>query len=92
MPNKQKSTVKHPQNVSYKATNRRLFNKIRKLKRHVARFPTDSQASKSLDLLQAGKVGVKGKPKWVTKYKNHRDHTIAGVKNNRMFMYRELKS
>ena len=91
MPNKQKSTAKHPQNVAYKSTNRRHRNKMIKLKRHIARFPEDEQAIKSLELIRSMRPGIKGKPKWVTKYKNDPSRKIAGVKNNRLFKYREQK-
>lgn len=89
MPAKQKSTKNHPQNVAYKAQNQRLRNKIRKLKRHVGQFPEDKQAIASYELITSNKPGIKGKRKWVTKYKSDRN---SSVKGNTLFMYKERKS
>lgn len=89
MPAKQRSTSKHPQNVNYKSQNRRLRNKVIKLKRHVARFPDDKQANDSLVLVSSNQPGVKGKRTWVRKYKTDERFRTKGVVNNRTFMYRE---
>lgn len=88
MPAKQKSTKNHPQNVNYKSQNRRMRNKIHKLKRHIGQCPEDKQAIASYDLITKNKPGVKGKKVWVTKFKSDRD---SNVKGNTLFMYKERK-
>lgn len=88
MPAKKRSKRTGIQNTMYKAQDRRMRNKVRKLKRHVGRFPEDKQSAESLALILNNKPGIKGKRTWIKKYK--RD-TTSSVKNNTFFMFKERK-
>ena len=79
-----KSSKSHPQNVAYIAENRRERNALRDLRRHVKNFPNDQQAIKSLELKEQGKPGIKGKRKYVWKYKDDKGYG----KGNAMFAFR----
>ena len=48
----------------YKSRNKRAVNKLKKLKRHLSKFPKDRQARQSLALIETLKPGVKSKQVW----------------------------
>lgn len=83
---KKGSKAKKPQNLAYKAENRRDKNKLSDLKRHIVKFPNDSQAKESLNMLEKGHSGIKGIRKYIWKAKDDRNFG----KGNMAFAFRAV--